>query len=249
MLKEIVKKELIKIITKWFTVLFDIEEYERVSGLDEDRLLNDERYIALLDKSSDLRVEVYRQLLNSKCYILDGVEGIEKKLLEIIGESKCFRDGFSGKHIEKTMVKFLDTEQLIAEKSISTRLEELGQLFVSKTTAKSVDNLYKQAVNSYIYGNFDACCIMCRAIVERVLKEACNEKLKTKNSFEKYTLYELIAFCRKFNIVKGHILELAENIRKQGKDSIHSEVLADEKNAIASIREAQSFLRDILNKI
>lgn len=242
MSKEIVKKELIKSIKNWIVNLFKIEEYEKTSGLNEDQLFSDDKYLGLLEERDKLRKEAYRQIMNSKYYILTGGNDTEKLLFELIEQVKCFKD----KSYEKALEDFLDTEFLIAEETVRERLKKIWLILVSKTTKRCIDNFYKQAINCYVYGNYDACCIMCRAIIERVLKETCKEKLKGRNGFEKYTLYELIEFCRKFNITKAHALELAENIRKQGKDSIHSETLADEKNAIASIRKTQAFLRDIL---
>lgn len=242
--KEIIKKELIKTIRNWFIVLFEMDEYEKKSGLTEDQLLSDDNYRALQEKSSRLRIDSYRQVINSKRYILNSVIGLEEKILETIEQSKCFKNKF----YDKELGEFLDTEFLIAENDIKARIEKIGLLFVTKTTKEIVDHLYEQAVNCYINGIFDACCIMCRAIVERVLKEICKEKLKSEDGFEKYTLYYLIEFCRKWNLAEGQTLELAENIRGQGKRSIHSETLADEKNAITSLRKTQAFLRDVLKR-
>ena len=240
--KEIIKKELIKTIRDWFIVLFEMDEYEKKSGLTEDQLLSDDKYLALQEKSSRLRIDSYCQVINSKRYILNSVVGLGKKILETIEQSKSFKNKLCDKELEK----IIDTEFLIAENGIKARREKIGLLFITKTTTKIIDRLYEQAVNCYIDGNFDACCIMCRAIVERALKEICKEKLKRRDDFEKYTLHDLIEFCRKFNLTEGQTLKLAENIRKQGKDSIHSEVLADEENAITSLRETQAFLRDVL---
>ena len=129
--------------------------------------------------------------------------------------------------------------------NIVNRSKEIEPLYVKQDVPLPVKKRHREAILCYINGRFDACCVMCRSIIEMMLKELCRQKFKNKGRFEECSLFELINTCSKFNILKSRDIKLAQSIKGRG-NIIHTEVSASEQDAVSSIKETQNFLKNIL---
>lgn len=128
---------------------------------------------------------------------------------------------------------------------IVNRSLQITPLFVIHNTLLSIEHKYREAVLCYIYGRFDACCVMCRSILEMMLRELCKDKFK-QSQFEDDTFIGYIETCRNFNILDAQSLAKVDRIRKNGNSSIHTEDLAGEEDALQSINDTQDLLKVIL---
>lgn len=249
--KDIIKKDLLRATGNYMVHIFKIEEFEKNFRIGkehlgedefEDELFCNDEYIKLMDESSKLKAEAYKQMIDAKRYPLDVMAGTQKEILEIMKWSVAS----DKKTFSKSLDKILEREFLLQEKNIKQRFEQIEGLFVARKTSKRIDELYGQAINCYIfYGNFDACCVICRGIIERTLREMCEQKFKVTDSCERFTLTQLIDRCSRYKILKEESKTLADDIKERGDKSIHSKQAAKEADAISSIKDTQKFLRSI----
>ena len=129
---------------------------------------------------------------------------------------------------------------------IVNRSNQIRPLFVVQDIPLAIERKYREAVLCCIYGRFDACCIMCRAIVEMMLRKLCRDKFKSPTEFDGDSFQKMMDSCRKFNLLSAQCLDLAEKIRVKGNSSIHAENSATEEDAIEAINNTQGLLQIIL---
>jgi hypothetical protein len=127
--------------------------------------------------------------------------------------------------------------------NIVTRSNAIKPLYLKRDVPLAVEIRYREAMLCYMHGRFDACCILCRSIVEMVIKETSKQRVKQLLRSEELTLCELIDFCEKYKILDGPSVQLARRIKERGNRSIHTEILAAEGDAVESIKDTQAILQ------
>ncbi len=128
---------------------------------------------------------------------------------------------------------------------IVNRAKKIKPLYTKRRVPLFIKRKYRETVLCFLDGRFDACCAMCRSIVEILLKDLCQEKCGGKGSYEKESLDSLINMCGKFKILNKNELISASRIRKTGNESMHSSTSKNEQETLISIEDIQKILRGI----
>ena len=161
-----VKKELFGKIAEWAKIVSEMEEIAKQSGLSENELIENERYGDLLDKSSKIRGEINYWLVVNKFFPFVSLTDKQDKILDIFHEFASRDKGLEGKEIED----YFENRLITFQKELEQRAKNILHLNLTALIDSRTVDLYQEALDCYIFGCFDACCILCRAIAESIAK-------------------------------------------------------------------------------
>lgn len=126
---------------------------------------------------------------------------------------------------------------------VCNRAQQIKPLFARGMVPTHIKTKYREAVLCFLDARYNACCVMCRAIVEMFLKDICEENSVKVECDD--TLRSLMYKCEESKILKKYDLNLLREIKRKGNKSIHSRESASEDDALASIKDLQQFLRRV----
>src|SRR3989338_5635626 len=175
MLSDEIKKDFLKKIAERFKIIWELEKFEKQSGLSSDELIDQSNgeYVELLNKSSEISNEISKLLVHTKYFPI--LLGLNKY---IIGEK--------GKVTQKEIVEFLVKHTTIKEKDIETllddifenkkgdmirRVQKVDPLISDIYLDTNIDALFREIKGCYVFGYFKASCALCRTIAEAVAKK------------------------------------------------------------------------------
>lgn len=211
------------------------------------RLLQARNYFETMELSVLLGTDSLESLLNLKH------KEIEERLKEALEKHKSLL-----KDMERTSLSEEKVEEAIKELEEQFQ-EEFEQWYVDETTFGASDRVAKietsliqknpsekvkfyccEATNCYIHGVFEACTIVCRSVLEFVLRE--NVRLPLNEDKKKeITLEGTINWAERTDQLTHGLSKKAHSIRIRGNNSIHRGK-SDEESAFTSLMELQEIL-------
>ena len=248
MYDEKLKRELFKKIEKLARALLKLQEIENKSKLSfGDLIIKRKRARDLFGQIIDLYIEVEELIIDTKFFPLAGMTRVQQGILENMIEKK---DGYSEKSIEKQ----LDFQLLSLKENMKLRLLKVKPLYltVKIDPASRIYKLYQQAVNCYIYGSFEACSVLCRAISETVAKKYI-ERTEHGNDLygrnrSKINAPSIGRILKELSVNK-EIVDLYYEIGNCADEILHSkDKKAEEKEAYHSISNLQLFIKEFYKK-
>lgn len=152
-------------------------------------------------------------------------------------------DRFDGDQAQKyyLMEKYANLPHIV------DRAKQIKPLYTRKRVPVSIKRKYREAILCYFDGRFDACCAICRSVVEIFLKALCEKKFGEKRDYERESITELIDVCQKWHILRPAELTVIRRIKNTGNESVHSKILRSEQEALASIKDTQRLLRGVFS--
>jgi hypothetical protein len=226
LLEEIRKKlrEFVQIIAKQ-------QEIEADTQLSEDVLLDAnaddyeelagfiETWQCLEDKRNDVQSSLMFALVRANYYPITSVNN--EKLCEFFYEvAPAFKDKkTSGKAIKD----FLDEINENAQDEMVQRYQRLKLLFLSCDFDYRLKRLYQQVVRCFVMGAFEASCVLCRSIVEMLVKkrirtlgyELHDGKNKGKEAMS------ILGIVAKYNIFSEELRGIYRKISSQADRLLH----------------------------
>jgi len=149
---------------------------------------------------------------------------------------------------EKDIEKHLDSELFRNREEMKIRLGKIGGLNLSSEISPRTRVLYKQIIQSFIFGFFDSCCVLCRAIAEQTatryieFNDFGNLLVGANNNKKKMSIYEILD--SKLEVSK-EILIIYRKISSKADRILHERTeRATEEDALDSINRLQEFLKE-----
>lgn len=148
---------------------------------------------------------------------------------------------------EKDFYKFVELQFVTQSNEFSQRLKDVNRLYLQGYLHKRTSSLYNEAVNCYVYGFYNATCVLCRAISELIAKRyidhrgegnllCCIDKEKK--------LYTIPGLLNKLSVSK-EILQLYRNIHSSADKVLHvMDVKISQDEALKTIKKLQEFIGD-----
>lgn len=243
MYKDKLKQELFEKIRKYREI--DKErskmekEYSDLSILELDES-NDE-YAGLCVQAMDLQEEIDELIIDTKYAPLVGLTGSQIK------ESDFFMKS-SDLSFEQNIEKHLDINLLKLKEEMKKRLKQIKTLRLSASIDQHMYNLYNQVVRCYVYGAFEASCVLCRAIAEFISKEYIILKklghlLPSKSRSDQET--SIFQILKKKLSCSKEIPDLYYEIKAKANNILHEkEEVTKEQDALYMIRQLQLFIKN-----
>jgi hypothetical protein len=158
-----IRYELTGKLKEYILSIYKMEKIEKETGEDFDILIDtNANYQRLSDKCSSSKFDIDRILIDLKGYPLtiQQNEGLISILADTLQENID----------EDAIYKRIVLELNLNKDNLIERLKSVKILFLSSFLHERVFNLYREAVDCYIRGNFNATCVLCRAISELIAK-------------------------------------------------------------------------------
>ena len=232
-----IKKELVIKINQLIKIVREEEKIENETGLSFDELIeSNEQYIKLSNKSSELHDEIASLLIDAKYFILSGfplsdVLKIFDNNTEILNES----------NVEKC----LDLKMLEIRDGMKRRLKQVRRICLSEHINPGIQFFYKEIIASFIYGNFNACCVLCRAITEsmntKFIEHQGHGDLLSKNNVraKKMSIQDIDINLLGIN---KDLVALYTKIESKANEILHKQYKATEDVAFETIKRLQEFI-------
>ena len=240
------KNELIealwKNIKKWERINVKICNWESEFEKWED-VSNEDAYLELCGLQQEVGYKIHKLLINTK-YLPLVVSDKLKERLDFFKIS--MQQSITEDDIKKEIQKLLDLDYM--QKEITERFHKIEPIYSTVTLDVRVNQLYKQMIDCYIYGFFKAGCVLCRAILEFILKEMINKEghgqflAGRRKSAKDPSLIKIAAEKRLIQKdVKKlcyAIQDIADNILHEGKEVV-------DEHCLESIKKLQNFIKII----
>jgi len=170
--------------------------------------------------------------------ILDGFDD-HRTLLSFLNKI----DRFDGDQAEKyyLMERYANLAYIV------DRAKQIKPLYTKKMVPVFIKRKYREAILCYFDGRFDACCVICRSVVEMLLKALCEKKFDEKRYYKTKSLSGLIHICEKWNILSSTELKAIKRIKETGNKSVHTQILTSEQEALSSIEDTQKLLQGVFS--
>jgi hypothetical protein len=116
------------------------------------------------NKIGSIRADINQILITIKGFPLTIPNAKERKFFEKLS-------AILEKHLsEKDFYKFIEMEFLTQSNNIAQRAKQIKGLYLQGYLHSRTYNLYNEAINCYLYGFYNAFCVLCRAISELIAK-------------------------------------------------------------------------------
>lgn len=242
---EQIKKELAKRIVQLLKLAQELENVEKDTGLGFDELIesNDE-YRDLSDKCSELHEEISSLLIDSKYFILTGAQtlaGIQLfDLLEFL-DNKPERY-----NTERAVERRLDLKMLEMREGLKRRLKQVSRIYLPEHINPAVQSFYKEIICCFVYGNFNSCCILCRAIIEsmatKFIEHQGHGDLLSKDNVKakKMSIQDIL-----LNVLGTNkdIVVLYTKIERKANEILHKQYGVTEEIAYNTVALLQEFIK------
>ncbi len=243
MLEEKIRKELFKKMVEWFKVYKELEDMESETGLSADEAFeqlveNNQRYQDLLEQSEKLREGIAYLITQTIYWPIFGLTEKQKEIKDIFREFVIEKE----EHIEK----ILDEILTLRKDDMARRFSQLPPMDSTIHIPERIRRRYQQVTECYVNGTFEACCVLCRAIVESIAKKRIEDKdfghlLSGKNKEGKlFTIPEILA---KHLSMPAEILDLYRKISGKADIILHNiNAQTTEDDALNSIKWLKFFI-------
>ena len=240
MYEDKLKKELFEKICKYDEIIKAMSKIEE-SDLSIPELFdtNDE-YAGFCVQSMDLQDELNELMLDTKYAPLTMLTSSQIGKLDFFEES-------SNLDFEQNIEKHLDLRLLKLKEEMKIRLKQVKTLRLSASVHQHIYNLYNQIIRCYVYGAFEASCVLCRAIAESIAKRFIEHKghgdlLVDKNKHLKtMSIQEIL---NKKLSISIELIGIYSKITNKADKILHEKSgKVEEKDALKAIQLLQSFIK------
>lgn len=200
-----------------------------------------DEYFILCDQEMELISEIQRVGFDSKAHMVAGFTSEQIKDLSRYIKNAHDKDPYLKDKLENS----LDIFWLGVKEGMKKRLNDLDNLQFKNEVNALLPGIYQELVSSYQYGNFRACVILCRAMVERVLKEALAKKLKEKDDYEEWYLKDLKKEAIKHELIDNKLKRIIGNIQDAGNKSVHAKFSINATRTLDIIEKTQIFIKEM----
>jgi hypothetical protein len=216
------------------------------TGLDDDRaedtlLDTNFEYQDLADKSLSLKSDLNRYLISIKGHPLVVTN---EKWVEILD---TISDYLNETISEEELNRHFEIQLLAQNQDISRRAKQVKWLYLQGHLHKRNYNLYSEAINCYIYGFYNASCMLCRTISELIAKRYIQHRgdgdllCGTEKDKKQYTIPGLLS---KLSVPK-EILQLYRNIHSKADKIIHEiDEKTSQEEALKIIKTLQELIKN-----
>lgn len=244
MYEDEIKKELFKKLRELRDVIDERDEIEEsldytYSEIIEDEDLADEHidYLGLCSKEMDLQDEIRLLMLDTKYALLTCLTNSQIKELNFYVKSANPEDLILREKVEMD----LDIRLLTLRTEIKERQNKIQPLHLTINVASRVHYLYGEIIRCFVYGAFNASCVLCRAVAEFIAREYIKSK-KLGHLLKKNGPSIWVILTKKLS-VKKEVTDLYSNINKKANDILHAgNEKIDEKNTLEVVQLLQSFV-------
>lgn len=243
------KREVFEKLCELYEVVDERDEIEEnldytYSEIIEDDDLVDEHtdYLGLCSKEMDLQDEIRMLMFDTKYAPLTGLTNSQINKLSFYVKSANPNDPILREKIEKD----LDIQLLKLREEIRNRQSKIKPLHLTINVELRAYHLYKEIVRCFVYGAFEASCVLCRAVAEFIAKEYIKSKklahLLPSKKRESEELGILQILKRKL-LVKEEIVNLYAAIKEKANNILHErDERTEEEGALETIQLLQSFI-------
>ena len=238
MYEDKIKKALFEKIHKLYEVIAeqcDIEE-------DNDDYDDDDTYLGLVSQEMDLRDEIDALILDTKYAPLTGLTDMQIKELNTFIEI----GDLSIEQIEKNIEKHLDYRLLTLKEAMKQRINQIEPLRLTAYLDRHIRYLYGEVIRCYVYGAFEASCVLARAITEYIAKkhienEGYTNMLSGKNKTSK--TMSMPEILEKVLSIPKDVVSLYKKVGNKADNILHKKgEKAEEKDALETIKYLQNFI-------
>jgi len=236
------KTNLFERIREYNRLFEEMSEIENSSeyAIPDQFEINDE-YAGLCVQMMDIQDTINEMLIDSKYAPLVMSTDRESRDLNFFIKS-------SDLSFDQNIEKHLEFRLLILKEEMKKRLKSVKILRVSGDINPRVRFLYDEAVRCFIYGAFDASCVLCRAISEFVLKEFIIKKeyghLLKEGKRDDLNKMEPLPIVKKYKLLSNEMIDISYQIKDRANKILHEkDSKTEEEHAIESIELLQNFLK------
>jgi len=239
-----IKKELFQKILEYINTARMIEAAEKATGKPREELIDlTLNGIKIFDKSMNLYNDINSLLVETKYFPLTGLTNTEQMFLSaLLGPRESDKNGQ-----EEDIENFLDCRLLSLKNDMKERLSRVKTLLLTVDVDTRTNNLYREVINCYVYGAFEASCVLCRGIAETIAKRYIEYKgygnllVGEEKQFKKLTVPGIL---REKLSIRIEIIKIYSRIARKADRILHErEENAEEKEALEIIQLLQSFIR------
>ena len=241
MYRDKVKKEFLRKISELKSIcgqLADIRAEANSLKKFEDIVTDD--YLDLIERQASLYSEISEIMIDTKYDLLAGLSLDNKTNIDF------FYSLFSGNSDEE-IVKNLDFNLLALREGMKERLKKIKIVPMEACANKRTADLYNQSIRCFIFGAFDASCVLCRAIAESIAKgfiEYHGYKILLLGEKKKVGQMTISGILKeKFDMPK-EIIAIYSKIGRKADCILHSQdAKAEENAALEQIELLQAFIK------
>jgi len=246
MYEDKIKKELLQKLLEYLNIISQIDGCAKATGksleelADLDLTVSDR--IKPFDKSMKIYQDISSLLIETKYFPLTGLINAEQTILKVFLE--FMESNKNGQ--EEDIEKFLDCELLMFKDNMKRRLTQVRTLLLTVDVDSRTKDLYREVINCYVHGDFEASCVLCRAIVEAIAKKYIEYKgygnllIGGGKQFKKLTVPGILT--EKMSIQRETIKIYSKITRKADRILHERDEKAEEKDALEAIQLLQSFI-------
>lgn len=244
MYEDKIKKELFEKLRELNEVAEERDAIEEDTGLSYMELRyerKDANYGWLCHREMQLEDDIRALLFDSKRTPLTLTDNQLKKL-SFFAETINPEDPLLREKIEKSV----DCELLNFADNMKKRSKRVKPLLLTASIDPRTNDLYKQVIDCYRNGAFEASCVLCRAIVEAIAKRYIEYKgygdllVGEEKQLKKLTVPGIL---REKLLIPMEIIKIYSRIARKADRILHErDEKAEEKDALEAIQLLQSFM-------
>ena len=248
MYKEELKKEILEKFSELRDVAEERDEIEENSGLSYMELRyksNDTLYGELCHREMQLIDAIRGMLLDTKYAPLTGLTDEQIKELSFYADSTNLDDSILREKIENNLNIML----LKLRGEIKERERQVKPLYLTAHIDERNYELYRQVIKCYVYGTFEASCVLCRAIAEVIAKRLIEKKgygdwlAGQKKELKRLSIAGIL---REKLLIDNKVVETYSKIARKADKILHKKnEKTEEKNALESIKLLQFFIKQV----
>lgn len=254
MFEEKLKRELIKKIIEYCKITVKIGEIWDEYGISGDfddtesawdaqlqaweLLQSNEEHQNLVNKQRELNEQINSMLIDTKYFPLLGLNDIQSKVLGFLSESEW-------KIEEKDIEKYLDILFVKLKDEMKERMNKVKSLYLTKHIETRTYDLYRKVITCYIYGEYEASCVLCRAITQAtaerfIIGKGYEDLIAGKNKEKKQMSIQEI--CLKILGIDKNIVVLYTKIDNKASNILHRKETITEEDMLKIIMYLQEFI-------
>jgi len=247
MYEDKIKKELFEKIRKIIEINEETLEVMADESFDP---ADNSKFEDLFCESIDLQDEINELLIDTKYIPLVGLSEEQLKDLDTYLKDREKTHVFdNGKEIiqdGKEIEKHFDIQLLNFKEDMKNRIHKLKHLRMTTHLDQKTTHFYNEVVRCYIYGAFEASCVLCRAITETLAKRFIEYKgyghlLAGANNKAKTMSVQDI--CLNILKIDKDVITLYTKIGNNADKILHQKEMIGENTALKMIELLQSFIK------
>jgi len=214
----------------------------------------------LQEQANEWKVNLEDLTIDGKPFDFEDVIACHKELDNLLEAAKeTILDGFNDDRVLLSFLNKIDRfdgdqaekyylmERYANLAYIVDRAKQIKPLYTKKRVPVFIKRKHREAILCYFDGRFDACCVICRSVVEMLLKVLCEKKFGKEKDYEEKSIYQLRGICEKWHILRPAELKAINRIKETGNKSVHTKKMTSEQEALSSIEDTQKLLQGIFS--